>query len=69
MVNNVIDKSEYKTRRGNIIMRPSTWKAISKILAVNGMSFNNLVSELLEDYAQKNVESINYYNQKYGDKN
>ena len=51
-----IDKKEYKTRRGNIILRPSTWAAIQKILKVKGGSFNDLVSNLLEDYAEKHSQ-------------
>lgn len=67
MINTVVNKSELKTQRGSVYMRPSTWAAISKILKVEGKSFNNLVSELLEDYAQQHRDAIEYYDAHYGE--
>lgn len=67
MINTVVNKSELKTQRGSVYMRPSTWTAISKILKVEGKSFNNLVSELLEDYAQQHRDAIEYYDVHYGE--
>ena len=34
MINTVINKTEQKTQRGSLYMRPSTWTAIQKILKV-----------------------------------
>lgn len=61
----IINHDEYKTRRGNIILRPSTWTAIQKILKIEGGSFNDLVSTLLEDYAEKHSQSVYRYNQEH----
>ena len=56
-----INRTEPKTRRGNILLRPTTWVVIQKILRVTGGSFNNLVSTLLEDYAEQHAECLQKY--------
>lgn len=57
----IINHKESKTRRGNILLRPNTWDTIQKILRVTGGSFNDLVSTLLENYAEQHADCLQKY--------
>ena len=63
------NQKEAKTRRGNIVMRPSTWDNVQKILRIKGGNFNELVSTLLENFVEENAVYLRYYDKMIDDIN
>lgn len=54
-------EQEYKTKRFNLLIKPSTHSAIEKIAAMRRLSVNDLINKVLEAYAQDNAELIRKY--------
>lgn len=62
----LINRKQPKSRRGNILVRPSTWDAVQKILKITeGGSFNDLVCTLLDDFADDNAQYVYQYDKLY----
>ena len=59
-------KSETKSRRLNLLLFPSVAEDIEKIAAMRKTSANNLINEILKDYAEENRETVNKYNDVFG---
>lgn len=44
---------EYKTERMQLLVRPTTKEAIKKAAAAQGVSMNDLINQLLDEYAER----------------
>lgn len=53
---------ENKSRRLNILIRPSLLKDITKIATMNRTSTNDLINTVLEAYAEQEAATIEKYN-------
>lgn len=53
--------AETKSKRLNLLIKPSTQLAISKIAVMRRKSTNELINNILEDYAQANSDLIDKY--------
>ena len=49
---------ETKSDRAQLLIRPTTKNAICKIAAQNGISFNELVHQILDDYVEAHTAHI-----------
>lgn len=53
---------EYKTKRVNLLLRPTVHERCTKIAYMQKVSFNDLVNKALEQYAEAHDDLVNKYN-------
>ena len=58
---------ETKSKRLNLLIKPSTHKDIGKIATMQRVSLNELINKVLEDYAASNQDKIEAYNKTFGE--
>lgn len=46
-------EKEYKSERMQLLVRPTTKEAIKKAAAAQGLSMNDLVNQILDEYAER----------------
>lgn len=59
-------KKETKSRRINLLLFPSVAEAIEKIATMRQTSSNNLINEILREYAENHRDEIERYNAAFG---
>ena len=57
---------ETKSKRLNLLIKPSTHQKISKIAVMKRVSTNELINSVLEEYATNNQDKIKAYNATFG---
>lgn len=57
--------TEVKSKRLNLLLKPSLFEKISKIATVDRTSVNDIVNRALEQYAQQKSDAIERYNSFY----
>ena len=61
--------SETKSKRLNLLIKPSTYEKLDKIIYVNRLdSVNSLVNEMLEQYVIEHADDINRYDEFFAEK-
>ena len=63
------EPKETKTKRVNLLFRPSTKKNIEKLAFVNHTSLNDLISTVMEEYVAAHAADIERYNSFFGEEN
>lgn len=58
---------ETKSKRLNLLIKPSTHKKITKIATMQRISVNELINNVLEDYAAAHKDKIEAYNTTFGE--
>lgn len=61
------DEREFKSKRFNLLIKPSTHAAIEKIAAMKRESVNNLINKVLEAYAEDNKALVAKYDETFGE--
>lgn len=61
------EAQEPKSKRLNLLIRPGTLKAITKIATMQRTSVNDLINTVLEAYAADNTDTITAYNNVFGE--
>lgn len=61
------DEHEFKSKRFNLLIKPSTHAAIEKIAAMKRESVNNLINKILEAYADDNKALVAKYDETFGE--
>lgn len=62
-LNKIKKEVERKTKRVNLLLQPSVLENISKVATMKQTSVNNLINEILCDYAKKEKNTISKYNE------
>ncbi len=57
---------EYKSRRTQFLIKPSTHAAIKKISVMRQTSVNDLVEQILSEYAAAHEDEIQRYEEVFG---
>ena len=57
---------ETKSKRLNLILQPSLFENMSKIAHMRQTSVNDLINTLLREYAEREAETINKYDNIFG---
>lgn len=52
---------EYKTKRVNLLLRPSVHEQCNKVAYMQKVSFNDLVNTALEEYAHAHSDLVDKY--------
>ena len=64
MIGRPKSKDETKSKRLNLLIKPSTYEAIDKIVYINRLdSINSLINELLENYIDNHIDEIRRYDE------
>ena len=58
---------ERKTKRLNLLIKPSVYNDLRKIAHMNRTSVNSLIDIIIEDYTEKNRDTIERYGAIYGE--
>lgn len=58
---------ETKSKRLNLLVRPSVYRQIEKLAAMQRTSPNDLINTVLAAYAEQERETIEKYNQIFGE--
>ena len=58
---------ETKSKRFNLLIKPSTHKNIGKIATMQRVSTNELINKVLEEYAAAHKDKIEAYNATFGE--
>lgn len=58
---------ERKTKRLNLLIKPSVYNDLRKIAHMNRASVNSLIDTIIEDYTEKNRDTIDKYGAIYGE--
>ena len=54
---------ETKSKRINLLIKPSSYEAIEKINYINQDTFNSLMNNLLDDYIEQHLDDLKKYDQ------
>lgn len=57
---------EIKSKRLNVLLKPSIYERIDKIATMKRISVNELLNIVLDDYANNNQDLINKFNETFG---
>lgn len=57
----IIEKRERKTKRLNLLIRPSTFEKMDKIAYIRKTSVNELINRVLEEYVAGRTEDMDKY--------
>ena len=57
---------EIKSKRLNVLLKPSIYDRIDKIATMKRMSVNELINIVLDDYGNNNQDLINKFNETLG---
>ena len=57
---------EIKSKRLNVLLKPSIYDRIDKIATMKRMSVNELINIVLDDYGNNNQDLINKFNETFG---
>ena len=60
---------ETKSKRINLLIKPSAYEAIEKINYINQDTFNSLVNKLLDNYIEQHAADIKKYDEEIAVKN
>ena len=55
------ERKETKSKRFNLLVRPSTAEALAKIAVVKRTTVNNIVNELIDKYTADNADALFKY--------
>lgn len=58
---------ETKSKRIQVLIRPSVWERLQKIAYMERHSFNDLLNEICERYAEQEAEQVTRYDEIYGE--
>ena len=58
---------ERKTKRFNLLLRPSLYTKLSKIATMNRQSVNDLINQAMNEYSDSHRELIERYDQTFSD--
>lgn len=58
---------ERKSKRLNLLIKPSTHKDMSKIATMQRVSLNELINSVLEDYTERHADKVEVYNATFGE--
>lgn len=61
------DTQERKSKRVNLLIKPSAIKDAKKIATMERTSVNDLINRLLEEYVASNADKIEQYNKIFGE--
>ena len=61
------EPQEIKSKRAQLVLKYSTWEQAQKIATMRQISFNELVSRLLDDCIAQNGGTIGRYNEVFGE--
>lgn len=61
------DEREYKTKRLNLMIKPTVHAKIEKIAAMQRRSVNELINTVLEAYAEDKAELVRKYDATFGE--
>lgn len=61
------ERNERKSKRLNLLIKPSVYKSISKISAMKRSSVNDLINQVLADYVQAERETLAKYKEVFGE--
>ena len=64
-IKNTKKVAETKTKRYNLILKPSAAENIAKIATMERISINELINRLITDYTEANQEKIEQYNKTF----
>ena len=57
---------EIKSKRLNVLLKPSIYERIDKIATMKRISVNELINIVLEDYGNNNQDLVNKFNETFG---
>ena len=60
-------EQELKSKRLNLLIRPSVYADIEKIAAMKRVSTNDLINTVLDDYREREAVAIEKYNAAFGE--
>lgn len=60
-------KEERKSKRLNLLLKPSVFTAASKIATMQRTSVNDLINRVLLDYIASEAETLEKYNEIFGE--
>ena len=64
--NRTSQNREAKSKRAQILVRPSVYEIMNKIAAMRRMSFNGLVNDIFEEYIVENEDLVQKYENFFG---
>ena len=59
--------AETKSKRVNLLLRPSVYRQIEKLAAMQRTSPNDLINTILASYAEQERDTIEKYNEIFGE--
>ena len=60
-------QSETKSKRLNLLIKPSTYDSLDKIAYARRESVNGIINGLIEKYIEENVSDVSRYNTFFDD--
>lgn len=60
-------QQETKSKRIQVLIRPSVWERLQKIAYMERHSFNDLLNEICERYAEQEAEKVTRYDEAFGE--
>lgn len=61
------EEQENKSKRLNLLIRPSLHRDLGKLSAMERTSTNEMISRVLTDYVEKNADKIAKYDEIFGE--
>lgn len=60
-------EQELKSKRLNLLIRPSVYADIEKIAAMKRVSTNDLINTILDEYREREAAAVEKYNATFGE--
>lgn len=57
---------ETKSKRVQLLLKPSVWEDLQKIAHMERRSLNDLINRIGEQYAEREAKKVEQYNEIYG---
>ena len=64
--NRTSQNRETRSKRAQIVVRPSVYEIMNKIATMRRMSFNGLVNDIFEEYLSENEDLVEKYEKLFG---
>lgn len=61
------DTQENKSKRLNLLLRPTLHRDLGKLSAMERISTNELINRVLTEYAEQNADKIQKYDEIFGE--
>ena len=58
---------ELKSKRLNLLIKPSTHRNMAKIATMQRVSLNELINKVMEDYVAAHTDKVDAYNATFGE--